>query len=138
MTASQMKLEKKGETMSYKTHKGEYYITCFRKNMGSNYFFQKIKGTIFEVEDENGAVWKFGIGKDKYTHYRITDIASGMGVTSWHDRKKDVMWEFERREKTILERLNNAMNSDNRYRKFVLELEKIYASEKERGVQYDV
>lgn len=137
MMASQMKLEKKGETMSYKTHKGEYYIACFRKNMGGNCFFQKIKGSIFEVDDENGAVWRFGIAKVD-NHYKVTDIASGMAVTLWHDRKKDAMWEFERREKTILEKLNNAMNSDNGYRKFVLELEKIYANEKERSVQYDI
>ena len=125
--------------MIYDKKKGDFYITCFYKNLGSNYHFTKVSGTVFKVDDENGAVWRFGIAKVD-NHYKVTDIASGMAVTSWHDRKKDTFEEFERREKTILEKLNNAMNSDNGYRKFVLELEKIYANEKEkeRGVQYDI
>ena len=115
--------------MIYDKKKGDFYITCFYKNLGSNYHFTKVSGTVFKVDDENGAVWRFGIAKVD-NHYKVTDIASGMAVTSWHDKKKDCLAEFERREKVIIDKLNEAMNSDEHYRFYVLRLEEKYKEDK--------
>ena len=125
--------------MIYDKKKGDFYITCFYKNLGSNYHFTKVSGTVFKVDDENGAVWRFGIAKVG-NHYKVTDIASGMTVTSWHDKKKDCLAEFERKEKVIIDKLNEAMNSDEHYRFYVMQLELKYKADKDlnwREMQYD-
>lgn len=110
--------------MKYKQHKGEYYITCFRPNLGNNHFFEKVKGNIFEVNDGN-ATWQFGIHKAK-DGYVITDIASGIRAGDYYKLKREAMEFFEENEQAILDKVNKYMNSDKAYRNFVIELEKIY------------
>ena len=113
--------------MKYKQRKGEYYITCFRPNLGNNHFFEKVKGNIFEVDDGN-TTWKFGIHKAK-DGYVITDIASGIRAGDYYKLKREAMKFFEENEQAILDKVNKYMNSDKAYRNFVMELEKIFEKE---------
>lgn len=109
--------------MGYEQYDGEFYLACCRENTKTDYYFKKIRGSIFEVKD-NDLIRKFGIYKTEYG-FVIIDIVSGTMVTDYYEIEQQAMDYFIKNKQLILDTSNELIEVDCVLRKFVVEIEKI-------------